>query len=40
VACADPTTEELTAVPGASVPTPDIDDGGDLIRGNQQIHPP
>jgi len=22
------------------VPTPDIDDGGDLIRGNQQIHPP
>jgi len=40
VACADPTTEELTAVSGASVPTPDIDDGGDLIRGNQQIHPP
>src|SRR5213078_5150535 len=39
VACADPTTEELTAT-SASVPTPDIDDGGDLIRGNQQIHPP
>jgi hypothetical protein len=35
VACADPTTEDL----GGSVPTPDIDDGGDLIRGNQQIHP-
>ena len=40
VACADPTTENLTGVPGTSVPTPDIDDGGDLIRGNQQIHPP
>src|SRR5947199_4535166 len=40
VACANPTTENLTAVPGAGVPTPDIDDGGDLIRGNQQIHPP
>jgi len=39
VGCADPTTENLTAVPGATVPTPDIDDGGDLIRGNQQIHP-
>src|SRR5438128_588587 len=35
VACADPTTEELT-----NAPPPDIDDGGDLIRGNQQIHPP
>ena len=34
VACADPTTETITA------PTPDIDDGGDLFRGNQQIHPP
>jgi hypothetical protein len=34
VACADPTTENISA------PTPDIDDGGDLIRGNQQIHPP
>jgi len=21
------------------VPTPDVDDGGDLIHGNQQIHP-
>src|SRR5207245_3115399 len=40
VACADPTTENLTAVPGPSMPTRDIDDGGDLIRGNQQIHPP
>src|SRR5207245_8814541 len=39
VACADATTEELTAT-SASVPTPVIDDGGDLIRGNQQIHPP
>jgi len=36
VACADPTTETVSA----SAPTPDIDDGGDLIRGNQQIHPP
>src|SRR2546426_950291 len=34
VACADPTTENISA------PTPDIDDGGDLIRGNQQMHPP
>ena len=34
VACANPITEEVTAS------TPDIDDGGDLIRGNQQIHPP
>jgi len=34
VACANPATEEVTAS------TPDIDDGGDLIRGNQQIHPP
>src|SRR2546426_1112628 len=33
VACADPTTESITA------PTPDIDDGGSLFRGNQQIHP-
>ncbi len=41
VGCADPTTENLTVnVPGADpVPTPDIDDGGDLIHGNQQIHP-
>jgi hypothetical protein len=41
VGCADPTTEDLTVtVPGAQpVPTPDIDDGGNLIRGNQQIHP-
>ena len=34
VACADPTTESITA------PPPSIDDGGDLFRGNQQIHPP
>jgi hypothetical protein len=37
VACAPPSTsgmENLTAAP-----TPDIDDGGSLIRGNQQIHP-
>jgi hypothetical protein len=42
VGCADPTTEDLTVtVPGANPPsTPDIDDGGDLIRGNQQIHDP
>jgi len=42
VACADPLTENLTVVvAGASAPpAPDIDDGGDLIRGNQQIHPP
>jgi len=38
VACADGTTENLPG--GASVATPDIDDGGDLLRGNQQIHPP
>jgi hypothetical protein len=34
VACADATTEDITA------PPPDVDDGGDVIRGNQQIHPP
>jgi len=34
VACANPTTEDISA------PPPNIDDGGDLIRGNQQIHPP
>jgi hypothetical protein len=33
VACANPATENISA------PTPDIDDGGDLFRGNQQIHP-
>src|SRR5438876_8090788 len=33
VACANPATEDISA------PTPDIDDGGDLFRGNQQIHP-
>src|SRR5207249_1670058 len=34
VACAAPTAETITA------PTPDIADGGNLFRGNQQIHPP
>jgi hypothetical protein len=34
VGCANPLTEDVnTAL------APDIDDGGDLIRGNQQIHP-
>jgi hypothetical protein len=42
VACADPTKEAFTrpVVGGIADETPDIDDGGDLIRGNQQIHPP
>jgi hypothetical protein len=41
VGCADPSVETFTVnVPGADpVPTPDIDDGGDLIHGNHQIHP-
>jgi hypothetical protein len=26
-------------VPGRSGATPDIDDGGDMIHGNHQIHP-
>jgi hypothetical protein len=41
VGCADPTTENFTVtVPGADpVPTPDVDDGGDLIHGNHQNHP-
>jgi hypothetical protein len=39
VACAHPETEELNAVPNVTVPVPDVDDGRDLIRGNQQIHP-
>jgi len=34
VVCADPAREDL------NVRTPDIDDGGDLIRGNELIHPP
>src|SRR5947207_1392481 len=34
VACAHAGEEDVSAT------TPDIDDGGDLIRGNQQIHPP
>src|SRR5213080_4250413 len=33
VACAHAGEEDVSAT------TPDIDDGGDLIRGNQQIHP-
>jgi hypothetical protein len=33
VGCAHAGEESVDAV------TPDIDDGGDLIRGNQQIHP-
>jgi len=33
VACAHAGVEDVSAT------TPDIDDGGDLIRGNQQIHP-
>jgi len=33
VACAHAGVEDVGAT------TPDIDDGGDLIRGNQQIHP-
>jgi hypothetical protein len=33
VACADPLTEQVTAR------IPDIDDGGDLERGNHQLHP-
>jgi hypothetical protein len=33
VGCADPTNEAVTA------PTPDIEDGGDMIHGNHQIHP-
>ena len=33
VGCAHAGEEAVDAV------TPDIDDGGDLIRGNQQIHP-
>ena len=34
VACQDPHTETVCARP------PDIDDGGDLDRGNRQIHEP
>jgi hypothetical protein len=33
VACANATVEAVNAI------TPDIDDGGDLFRGNHQIHP-
>jgi len=34
VACGDPLTEAISA------PLPNIDDGGDLDRGNHQLHPP
>ena len=34
VGCAHAGVEDVTAA------TPDIDDGGDLLRGNHQIHPP
>jgi len=39
VECLHPETEDLSGNPFQPTPAPDIDDGGDLIRGNQQIHP-
>ena len=41
VACQDAMTEVIpaTTVCGRTTPAPDIDDGGDLDRGNRQIHP-
>jgi hypothetical protein len=42
VAVHDPLDERvLTTLPcvGGTTPAPDIDDGGDLDRGNRQIHP-
>lgn len=42
VACKDPLTEVIPATldcVGGATPAPDIDDGGDLDRGNRQIHP-
>jgi hypothetical protein len=47
VACVDPTDERvapqlpcnLTFKGSNTTPPPDIDDGGDLDRGNRQIHP-
>jgi hypothetical protein len=42
VACKDATCEIIPAVLdclGTPTPAPDIDDGGDLDRGNRQIHP-
>ena len=42
VACKDPLTEVIPCTldcVGGRTPAPDIDDGGDLDRGNRQIHP-
>jgi hypothetical protein len=42
VACKDATCEIIPATldcVGGATPAPDIDDGGDLDRGNRQIHP-
>jgi hypothetical protein len=42
VACKDATEERIPTVLdclGTATPAPDIDDGGDLDRGNRQIHP-
>jgi hypothetical protein len=42
VACHDPLDERVIATlpcVGGATPAPDIDDGGDLDRGNRQIHP-
>ena len=42
VACKDATTEHIPCTldcVGGPTPAPDIDDGGDLDRGNRQIHP-
>ena len=42
VACKDATCEIIPTTldcVGGATPAPDIDDGGDLDRGNRQIHP-
>ena len=42
VACKNPLTEVIPCTLdciGGATPAPDIDDGGDLDRGNRQIHP-
>jgi hypothetical protein len=42
VACKDALTEVIPCTldcTGGATPAPDIDDGGDLDRGNRQIHP-
>ena len=42
IACKDPLTEVIQSTldcGGGSIIAPDIDDGGDLDRGNSQIHP-